>query len=227
MSTTLKRFAVRALVTLGFVFAGQAHAAQASAAAINMDVPGEEFNYVGYTIGFRFSLVSDALVTSLGFYDSLRDGLAGPAQVAIWDAGGRQLISATIPSGTVNNELDGYFRYVSIAPSFLLLAGTQYIIGAYGDADNDSSLFNPLLSLGMRGSGSVNLNLVLIRNQYAEGDGLSFPNLSDGENLAAKFAWLGPNFRMTAPIPEPETYQMLVLGLLAITALVLRRRQQD
>ncbi|MDP2823234.1 MAG: DUF4082 domain-containing protein [Sulfuritalea sp.] len=216
MTLKLKRISVTALAAIGFAIAGQAHAAPQvcgtpGCPAINMLTPGAEYGSL-FTLGFKFSVPNNALATSLGVYDSGRDGLSGAAQVAIWDTAGQQLISATIPSGT-GGELDGFFRYVSI-PSFSLLAGTQYIIGAH-TTSQASSLFT-----GEGGSGSVDPNLTLIRDAFST-SGFSFPNQTNGYIGA----WLGANFRMTAPIPEPETYQMLALGLLAITAVALRRRK--
>ena len=212
MSSPLKRIAVTALAVIAFAIAGQAHAAfpVSPVAAINMTTPGSEYSN-SLTLGFKFSVVRNALVTSLGVFDASQDGLSAEAQVAIWDTTSHLLTSVTVPSGTVG-ELDGFFRYAGI-PNFSLLAGTEYIIGAY-TISQASSLF-----AGAGGSGSVDPNVILVQDAYSAGSGFSFPAQSDG----LSGAWLGANFRM-APIPEPETYQMLALGLLAITAVALRRR---
>jgi hypothetical protein len=124
------------------------------------------------------------------------------------------LISAIVPAGTAG-ELDGFFRYTSIT-SFSLLAGTTYVIGAFS-TNPASSLFP-----GTVASGTIDSNLILIKDAYSYGTGFSYPNLS-GERTGP---WLAANFRI-APIPEPETYQMLALGLLVVTAgATLRRRRQ-
>lgn len=220
MPTTLKRIVVAALAAIGSAIAGQTHAATSvcttpGCPAIDLIAPGTDFNS-GRTMGFKFSLTSNMLVTSLGVYDTSGNGLSGEAQVAIWDTAGNELISATIPSG-VAGELSGFFRYKSVS-SFSLLAGTQYIIGAHSP-DRVSSLL-----LGQGGEGSIDLNLKLIEAMNSSSVAFSFPGVSSLGGAGG--AWLGPNFRMTAPIPEPVTYQMLVLGLLAVTAVAGRRRKQ-
>lgn len=216
MPKTLKGIAAATLVALGFAVAHQTHAAIPPVyTAIDLIAPGTEFSS-GRTLGFKFSLISNALVTSLGVFDTLGNGLSGEARVAIWDTAGNELVSATIPSGTAG-ALDGFFRYTNIS-SFSLLAGTQYIIGAQSP-DRISSLL-----LGQGGDGSVDPNLNLIEARNSASTGFSFPSVVSA-GVPAHGAWLGPNLRLTAPIPEPETYQMLALGLLAVTAVAGRRRK--
>lgn len=218
MSTTCRRVATTALAALGFAIAGQASASVATALpALNITSPGDEF-ITQQTMGFRFSVLTNSVATWLGVFDSDRDGLASSAQVGIWDSTGQELVSVAIPSGA-DTFLDGYFRYVPIA-SVSLLAGRTYTIGAYSTTDPASSF-----KAGQGGTGTVNGDLNLLRAVYSSSTGrLSLPSTLD----APGGAYLGANFRMmAAPVPEPETFQMLALGLLAITGVAaLRRRRQ-
>jgi hypothetical protein len=216
MSKTLKRLTALAFTALGFTVGGQAYAmAQVStdAAAIDLITPGTGFSG-NRTLGFSFSVHDDAFATALGVFDAGRNGLAGDAQVAIWNTAGDLLTSVTIPSGT-DSSLDGYFRYARIS-NYRLVAGLTYIIGAYS-TDSASSFM-----AGQGGSGGVDPKIFLIKSAFSSAKDFSFPSQSD----VGGGAWLGGNLRI-APIPEPETYQMLALGLLVVTAVAgLRRRQQ-
>jgi hypothetical protein len=223
MSKTLNQMAAAAFMAVGLAVAGQGLAATQAAtmklpdpSAITVERPDSEFSGTLFTLGFSFSVLKDLVITSLGAYDSGQDGLASAAQVGIWDTtGGAPLISVIVPAGTVG-ELDGYFRYTGI-PSFNLRAGTTYVVGAFS-TNLASSLFP-----GTVASGTIDSRLVLINDAYIDDSGFSYPYKT--EHMAGP--WLAANFRI-APIPEPETYQMLALGLVAVTAVAtLRRRRQD
>jgi hypothetical protein len=220
MSTTLKRLTALAFATLGFAATGQAHAmAQVKAGdpAIEMGAPGDLYDGVR-TLGFSFSVGTDAFATALGIYDDGGNGLNKEAQVAIWNAAGDVLTSATIPSGTISDlDPNGYFRYASI-PNYRLVAGVTYVIGAYSTDYSASSLW-----ADQGGSGGVHSGFVVVNAAASSTKDFSFPNRPG----VGGGAWLGANLRI-APIPEPETYQMLALGLLVVTAgATLRRRRQD
>jgi hypothetical protein len=207
MFAVLKRIVFASLLALGF-----GATLQAQAAAINLTTPGTEYSGGLYTLGFAFTVNSNSTITSLGVYDSGADGLNSRGEVGLWDTAGNLLASTTVPAGTVG-ELDGLFRYVNIS-GFNLIAGTQYIIGAF-TTDLASSL-----GTGQGGTGSIDANVNVIVDRFSNFNStFSFPDTSNG---LAGGAWLGANFR-TGTVPEPGTLALLGLGLAGFAAA--RRRK--
>ncbi len=204
------RVALVAVMAMGFA------AGDARAAAINLTTPGDEYESSFYTLGFEFTVSSLLSVNSLGVYDSGQDGLADSANVAIWLAsGGAPLASVVVPAG-VGGDLDGYFRYASIAP-LLLTPNVHYVIGAFLAGDLATS-FNT----GQGGVATVDPLVTIVLDRFSNFDSaFGFPTETNGE----AGAWLGADFRATAPapVPEPATLGLLGLGLAAIRAA--RRRK--
>lgn len=88
------------------------------------------WSYTGdYTVGWRFSLSEDVVLTDLGQFDLHLDGLAHATTVAVWDADtGALWVEGTVPAAeTQQAPLVGLFRYAAITPT--LLPAGDYIIG--------------------------------------------------------------------------------------------------
>lgn len=163
----------------------------AQAAVIDLSDIIFEYDGSQQTLGWKFSVTAPTAVGALGVYDSGQDGLAGPAQVALWLAsGGAPLVQTTIAAGT-DAALDGYFRFAPVS-STALVPGIEYIVGAHLDGDA-TALFS--------GNGSVDPRVSVIDVRYsALGSGFAFPDQTDPGTDGAAF--LGGNIQLAAvPLP--------------------------
>lgn len=184
----------------------------AHAAAIDLTQIDFEYDSSTWTLGWKFSVTAPTSIEALGVYDSGQDGLAGPAQVALWLAsGGTPLLQTTVAAGT-DAALDGYFRFVPV-PSTALTPGTEYIVGAYLDGDLATSLFG--------GNGTVDPRVTVIDARYSSfGIGFGFPDQTDHGTDGA--AYLGGNFQLTT-VPLPAAVWLFGCGLAGLAGLTTRR----
>ena len=197
------------------VLALYAGAAQASS-AISLVSPGSEAVDAGHTLGFEFSTLNAQSITALGIYDSGKDGLAGAAQIGVWDTFGNLIASATIAPG--QGVLSNFFRYVDIAP-VALTAGVHYVVGAYSASDAQSSW-----GAGQGGTAALNPNLNYFGNRYSSTGALSYADSSSGGG-----AFLGANFIIGptvggGAVPEPATWALMLAGF-GLAGAALRRNR--
>ncbi len=187
----------------------------AQAAVIDLSDVIFEYDGSPWTLGWKFSVAAPTAVGALGVYDSGKDGLAGPAQVALWLAsGGAPLVQTTVAAGT-DAALDGYFRFVPVA-STALVPGIEYIVGAHLDGDA-TSLFG--------GNGSVDPRVSVIDVRYsAVGSGFAFPDQTDPGTDGS--AYLGGNIQLTAvPLPAAAwLFGSALVGLRSMARARLRKR---
>jgi Bacterial TSP3 repeat len=96
---------------------------------IDVQSAGGEVAYAaGQTVGYEFSLTETYRITRLGLIDHDQNGLVEAHEIGVWDAGGNLLSSTTVPGGTAAS-LEGFTRWVDVAP--FLLAPGRYTIGAH------------------------------------------------------------------------------------------------
>jgi len=189
----------------------------------------------GVTCGWEFTPQIDILVTELGFYDFLGDGLSIRHDVGIWDEQGLLLTWARVPAGRAA-PLVGEYRYAP-APQVLLLTGHSYIVGATAPV----SLSNPTGWLeDMYPNSTIEIDitkiaadprlyLVVADRYYSDirggySDPLVFPDyhapagdyfdLNTGEFVRTIYPYLfAANFQF---VPEPGTLMLLTAGLLIL-----------
>jgi hypothetical protein len=178
------------------------------AAVIELTSVGFEFDGSPWTLGWRFAVHEPVFAHALGVYDSGQDGLADSARVGLWlAAGGDPLVQAVIPAGA-DAVLDGFFRFVPIAPT-LLTPGIEYVIGAFLAGEGATSLFGD--------NGTVDSRVTVIESRYsAEWSGFAFPGLTDPDSAGT--ALLGANLRIT-PVPLPAALWLFGTGIAGLVGL--------
>ena len=168
------------------------------------------------TVGWSFQVLGSSLnVTALGVFDNGGSGLADSHEVGIWDNTGALLAEATVPSGTAGTLVDD-FRFIAISP-LTLQAGDTYTIGAFYPSNSTDSVI---------GNGSETYNGVSfvesVQTVLTTSQTFAFPDTLAAVNQGV----FGPNFEFGATsTPEPSSFVMAGLGLLAATGCRLRRRR--
>ena len=192
------------LAAVAMALASSATLAQVAA----VDWPGNPqhvYNNGPYMMGYQFSVSISQMAVGLGAFDDQGDGFrTGQHHVGLWTDSGTLLADAFVSSA---DALQGHFRYTSIA-GVQLLAGQTYIVGADnwgGGGDN----------WAWRETGGMGLveapGIKHIQDKFQAGSGFVFPNLSEG---TFRDGFYGGNFQVAAaPVPEPETYALMALGL--------------
>ena len=156
------------------------------------------------SLGFEFSTNAAIFVTSLGYYDDLKNGLTQDHDVGIYDVAGTLLVSTQVRNA---DPLAGFFHFRAITP-FLLARGQTYFIQGVTGAENYTWATNGFV---------VDPSINFIADAYfnPEGGILAFPNGSNGLTAAQGGGWFGPNFDAT-PVPVPTTLLLLASGLLGL-----------
>jgi hypothetical protein len=133
------------------------------------------------------------VVSALGFFDYLGDGLEESHEVGIFNATGNLLVSAVVPAGDTA-RLDDDFRYADISP-FTLSAGETYTIAAFFATQADTIGY---LDVGdIANLQGIALNTFPVRYITPSGTSLSFPTETSG--ASSEFI-LGPNFQFLQPL---------------------------
>jgi hypothetical protein len=209
----MRRFIPAAALLLALVALPLMARGQAAVQSVTGGTQFSSFDSNGDTVGWFFTVSSPIVATDLGFWDAAQDGLAGSHQVAIWNGATQALLgSTTVPAGTAG-ALVGQWRYAPVTP-IALVPGTEYVIGAYYNANPPGPIDNYLSGVtGVSMLPGITLT-ASARDNFPAGGGpnpLAFPSVRGTPN--GRF---GPNFL----VPEPAS-----LGVLCFAGLVLLRRR--
>lgn len=194
------------LLTVAF-FAVTCQAAFAQTTAGTYAGGGVETTF-SLATGWRFTMSTDATVTSLGLLDLGNPGFASDHMVGLFAVSQPTVALATVSlsSGTSGYALDGS-RWADLSSTVTLTSGVEY----YLLADNFSV---DMYAYGTGVSYAADVNWL----GYTDGSSNSiFSNPTHYTGLPGD---LGPNFRYEA-VPEPAT--LIALGLGA-SALLRRKR---
>jgi hypothetical protein len=191
----------------------------------------------GWTLGWSFRTTDALVVTDLGIYDYDQDGLGYAHQVGFWAEDNTLLGSVTVPMGTAG-VLVNHFRFASLANPITLLAGSRYYVGAlylssYTSEGTGNGLAPDAILYNVDSLNSApGITYDLPRAAYDYSLELKFPgywhdNYPSTGYFGPNFEFTNPNGNPTAPpVPEPETYAMLLAGLGLLGIFARCRKQQ-
>jgi hypothetical protein len=185
--------------------------------AISIDnLVGQTLGNPPFTLGWTFTVDDDLVVTQLGLFDSLQNGLAESHDIGIWDDGGTLVAEATIGSGVSGLLIDN-FRYVDIVP--VTLAAGGYTIGAFFGTGDEPLVFAGGAT-GFAASPQVAFGSAVFSNAA---------NLTLPDSVFGGQGYFGPNFVhddiSATTIPEPGSLTLIASGVGALGFRHRRRRQ--
>lgn len=210
-----------------------AQPASAQTAAIQSFTSTQAFQSPGFTVGYTFTLSQSVIVTSLGYFDLLGNGLVENHQVAIYSSNGAtQLVTATVTTASplgntfsatgAGNEISG-FRYATSGPT--VLAAGSYTIGAYTGNLNPSDAFFYSAAIVPGTSFTFGSGIA-----SATPGGLSATAPVGNTGGASGVSYFGPSFTYTVGQgvagPEPGTVALLATGLLGMGGIRIRSRRK-
>ena len=160
--------------------------------------------------GWEFTANAPIIVTHLGLYDHLLDGMDIDHPIGIFRLSDAALLTSGAISAGVGDTLIDNFRYVD-TPDITLQTGTAYVIAYYSAISSDDNVlaFN-LVGLSV----DPVINYGPARRWEESTGGLVLPMNTTSDHR------FGPNFLFI--IPEPSTILLAFVGLAGILG---RRRR--
>jgi hypothetical protein len=185
---------------------------------IGIDDGAAPTTYTG-SIGFEFSLSSDATLDSLGAFDFDTANSNGDSQqVGIFTLAGTELATATIaiPSGQAADTFV-FTNSLTFMNGFTgtLSSGTDYLIGANGGGSGGIPYLNDTANTFTSGTA-----LTVVKSAFSFDSGFTAPTALNNTGKA----YIGPNFTYTA-VPEPASYALVLAGLGALVGMLRLRRR--
>jgi hypothetical protein len=168
------------------------------------------------SIGQDFNVLKPILVDQLGVFDDNPDGLAGPLTVQLYNRATQSVLAfITVPIGTPGTKIRGN-RLLPLATPLSLMPGFQGSIVAYGfDPVDNNATTGGATRFGILNDGGGALSFGGYR--YASPGVTTFPTITGPHDFrygAGTFAF--------AVVPEPGTYALFGVGLIALG--LLRRK---
>jgi hypothetical protein len=211
-----RRKTTRIMVCFIALFVSCAAVARADTFATTINSLGNPAGGLDSVYGWSFIPTTNISVTQLGVFDynsyyyGPSTGLYDSHPIGIWNSSdpANPLVSTTVPSGT-SATLINYIRYEPVTPT-LLIAGTEYVIGAYYPNHTppfygDFQLVAPYNDVDI----STDPHIVFMNRRVLNyASGLKFPSWATTGGVE-----LGPTFQFTI-IPEPSTIALLLTASL-------------
>ena len=181
------------------------------------------------TIGWGFNVSQQQLVSELGYYDYEQDGLVFDHDVALFRVSDNSILA----SGTVTtlDALDGYFRYIDIAP-VLLNPGESYYIAGFdpafcaGGANPCGPVADPHDRVANPPSGDLGFAPTIKYEGWQSESTPSLDLISYNPDMAPWANSDGPlivaNFKSTV-VPVPAAVWLFGSGLLGLVGVARRR----
>jgi hypothetical protein len=173
-------------------------------------------------IGYRFPTPSGIpyYVTSLGIADLGDPGLNEAHTVSLWTELGALLASVTIPAGADAPLSSTGYRFVDLATPVLLASKSTYVVGAFYPSGTGSATADQFSSMPLSSARAIQPpNFGLFDARVGSGPG--FPT-----TVNSTTAFIGPNMGLsnTAPVPEPSSLALMILGAGGLFGFCWRRR---
>mgnify|MGYP000976797337 CR=1 FL=1 len=216
----MKKSVVFAAAALALAMgSAQAAAPEFTAYTPTMTVGNQSFSGA---LGMDFNVNSSILVTQVGAFDSGGDGFQGPVQVGIFNRDTQTLVAGSFAALSGMNETMEATTNVRFAnvTDFTLAAGHYSIVavGYSATEPNGNSYGTGLASTTNTGGGAISF---VGTSRYTGTTSLVFPTTTD--NSVARYSAGSFKFQ-AAPVPEPETYALMLAGLGALGFMGRRRK---
>lgn len=115
-------------------------------------------------------------------------------------------------------------RVVVGVVGFFLAGGA--LAGANGNSDNDNAAFNAVIHSNVTGQGGGVVSSLSVPGSFGAGIGSAVSGLATGAGGISVAITAGGTPNVIPPVPEPDTYAMLLVGLGMVGVMVGRRSKR-
>ena len=164
------------------------------------------------TRGWSFDVIAPEgiLLTGLGLFDLLADGLVYSHQIGVWDPSRNIIVSAVVPAGTLAPlDTTGLFRTV-LTPEIHLPQGTGYVIAALYTPDLGED-FQAAFAQDFQVADALAYGEPRFLSQFSPV--LMYPT----DTVPIGPGLFGPSFQFE-PVPEPSSLGLLLTSIIGLVA---------